>query len=258
MTNKYKEIEKQAKAVADKLEIRLDRLDDKPDLPDPKPPKEKPPPEPPKRNQLVAIPNKIDLAYNGKIREEDLDVDDPVHILMEKFRSGEIDAADLSVDDKFVMIRHMREEEGLTQDLIAEELGVTRRTVVNYCQKIKKLKAQALADEDIWSIGGQLYSQGIKAMEDSIKKGKYKDFAYVMTSLIATLQSLGLVFKMPKQSMVQQNIITEQQARQGAEGFKQLKNMADNQEVNLDNVLNELLAAVKSGSLDKKDVDNNK
>ncbi|NCU32112.1 MAG: hypothetical protein EOM23_04090 [Candidatus Moranbacteria bacterium] len=95
-------------------------------------------------------------------------------------------------------------------------------------------------------------------MEDSIKKGKYKDFAYVMTSLIATLQSLGLVFKMPKQSMVQQNIITEQQARQGAEGFKQLKNMADNQEVNLDNVLNELLAAVKSGSLDKKDVDNNK
>ena len=73
-----------------------------------------------------------------------------------------------------------------------------------------------------------------------------------MTSLIATLQSMGLVFKMPRQSQVQQNIITEQQAKMGAEGFKQLKNMGDKEEINLDNVLNELLAAVKTGKLDKK------
>jgi len=256
MNSNFKEIEKQAKDMADKVTVRLDRMQEMPDLPDPKPPKEKPPPEPPKRNQLVEIPYKVDLAYNGRIREEDLEVDDPVHILLAKFRTGEIDAADLSVDDKFVMIRHMREEEGLTQDKIAEELGVTRRTVVNYCQKIKRLKAQELADSDIWEVGGQLYAQGLKAMEDSIKKGKYKDFAYVMTSLIATLQSMGLIFKTPKHSLVQQHIVTEQQAKRGAEGFKQLKNMNDKEEINLDNVLNELLGAVKSGRLDKKEVDN--
>ena len=254
MNSNFKKIEKEAKDIANKVTIRLDRQE-MPDLPDPKPPKEKPAPEPPKKNQLIEIPYKVDISYNGKIREEDLDVDDPVHILLEKFRIGEIDAADLSVDDKFVMIRYMREEEGLTQDLIAEELGVTRRTVVNYCQKIKRLKAQELADSDIWEIGGELYAQGVKAMEDSIKKGKYKDFAYVMTSLIATLQSMGLVFKMPRQSQVQQNIITEHQAKMGAEGFKQLKNMGDKEEINLDNVLNELLAAVKTGKLDKK-IDN--
>jgi len=241
----FKDAKKEADEVVGKVTIRLDNLKEMPDLPDTNRQKEKP-----KKNQLIEIPHRVDLAYQGKIREEDLEVDDPIHILMEKFRSGEIDASDLSVDDKFVMIRYMLEVEGMTQDNIAEELGITRRTVLNYCQKIKKMKAQELADSDIWQIGGQLYSQGLKAMENSIQQGKYKDFAYVMTSLIATLQSMGLIFKMPKQSQIQQNIITEQQAKKGAEGFKQLKNMSNNEEINLDNVLNELLGAVKAGKLD--------
>ena len=245
MRKDFKDAKKEADEVVGKVTIRLDNLKEMPDLPDTNRQKEKP-----KKNQLIEIPHRVDLAYQGKIREEDLEVDDPIHILMEKFRSGEIDASDLSVDDKFVMIRYMLEVEGMTQDNIAEELGITRRTVLNYCQKIKKMKAQELADSDIWQIGGQLYSQGLKAMENSIQQGKYKDFAYVMTSLIATLQSMGLIFKMPKQSQIQQNIITEQQAKKGAEGFKQLKNMSNNEEINLDNVLNELLGAVKAGKLD--------
>ena len=245
MRKDFKDAKKEADEVVGKVTIRLDNLKEMPDLPDTNRQKEKP-----KKNQLIEIPHRVDLAYQGKIREEDLEVDDPIHILMEKFRSGEIDASDLSVDDKFVMIRYMLEVEGMTQDNIAEELGITRRTVLNYCQKIKKMKAQELADSDIWEIGGQLYSHGLKAMENSIQQGKYKDFAYVMTSLIATLQSMGLIFKMPKQSQIQQNIITEQQAKKGAEGFKQLKNMSNNEEINLDNVLNELLGAVKAGKLD--------
>lgn len=247
---KYKETLSKAKSIADQITVEV--RDGEPFKGPPKKEKEE---EKPKKNQLVKIPTKMELAYRGRVREEDLDVDDPVHILLEKFRAGEIDAADLSVDDKFVIIRHMREVEGKTQDKIAEELGVTRRTVINYCNKIKEQKAQALADTDIWELGGELYSSGMRAMEDALKKGKYKDFAYLMTSLISTLQSMGLIFKMPKQSQVSQQIVTEIQSKKGAEGFKQLKRMADSEEINLDNTLNEILAAVKDGKLDKKDVD---
>ena len=252
MTDDYKDSLQKAETAVEQMVIRIDHQRE-PYKPKEKPPKEPKIEEPPKRNQLIEIPYRVDLAYQGKIREEDLDVDDPIHILVQKFRNKEIDQADLSIDEKFVIIRYLREEEGLTQDAIAEELGVTRRTVVNYCQKIKKLKAQALADADIWEIGGDLYSKGIKAMDEAMNKGKYKEFAYVMTSLIATLQSMGLIFKMPKQSQVSQQIVTAIQSKKGAEGFKELQKLHDKKEINLDNVLNELMGAVKSGKLDKDD-----
>jgi predicted transcriptional regulator len=255
MNADYKESLIKAKKIADKVSVRLDT---KP------PPKlyeakkaEKPKKEEAEKpkNQLVLVPNKVDLAYQGKIREEDLEVDDPVHILVQRFRAGEILAEDMSVDDKFVIIRHMREEDGMTQDEIAEEIGISRRTVGNYCAKIKKLNAQKLADADLWEIGGELYHTGMKAMRDAIQKGKYKEFAYLMTSLISTLQSMGLVFKMPARSQIQQSIISQQQTRRGSEGFKRLKNMESSEEVNIDNVLNELFGAVQDGKLDKKDED---
>jgi predicted transcriptional regulator len=249
MNDKYKESLVKAKKIADKVSVKLDTKP-MPKLYETKKKEKQPKEKSEPKNQLVLVPNKVDLAYQGKIREEDLEVDDPVHVLVQRFRDGEILAEDMSVDDKFVIIRHMREEDGMTQDEIAEELGVSRRTVGNYCAKIKKLNAQKLADEDIWQIGGELYHTGMKAMQDAIQKGKYKEFAYLMTSLIATLQSMGLVFKMPRQSQIQQSITQEIAAKKGAAGFKQLKNMGEAQEVNLDNVLNELLGAVKSGKLD--------
>jgi len=225
MTGKYKEALKKAKKTK-KTE---------------KPKKEDVP-----KTELVPLTNKV------VIREEDLTVDSPVLELVEKVREGFLAVEDLSVDDKFVIIRYMREEEGLRQDDIAAELGVTRRTVVNYCQKIRKMRAQELADTDVWDLGGDLYAKGVRAMEDALKKGKYKDFAYLMTSMISTLQSMGLVFKLPKQtqSQIQQNITQEINAKKGVEGFQKLKNISEDKEVNLDNVFNELLGAVKDGKLD--------
>jgi predicted DNA-binding protein (UPF0251 family) len=256
MKDDYKDSLKKAETAAEHMVIRLDHQRE------PYKPKEKPPKEPkleekPKRNQLIEIPHRVDLAYQGKIREDSLDVDDPVHILVEKFRKGEVDQADLGVDEKFVIIRYMREVDGMTQDAIAEEMGVTRRTVINYCNKIKKLKAQTLADSDIWEIGGDLYDKGVRAMEDAMSKGKYKEFAYVMTSLISTLQSMGVIFKMPKQSQVSQQIVTEIRSKKGAEGFRELQKLHDKKEINLDNVLNELMGAVREGKLDKKDEEEN-
>jgi hypothetical protein len=64
---------------------------------------------------------------------------------------------------------------------------------------------------------------------------------------------MGVIFKMPKQSQVSQQIVTEIQSKKGAEGFRELQKLHDKKEINLDNVLNELMGAVRDGKLDKKD-----
>lgn len=204
-----------------------------------------------KQNQLVKVPVVVDTAYEGKLSENELDPTNPVHILVEKFRNGDVYFSDLTVDDRFVLIRYLKEQENLGKDEIAEELGVTVLTVSNYFKKIKEVQAQTLADEDIWQIGGEIYSQGMRAMETAISKGKVKDWAYVLTSMVSTLQSLGLVFKMPKQSMVSQQIMHNMVEKKGQAGFKQIQQLANKEEVNLDSIFNELMGAVQEGKLDK-------
>jgi len=205
--------------------------------------------------ELVTKP----VELYDKVREADLDVDDPAPVLLEKFRAGEITAVDMTPDDKFVVIRFMREEEGLTQDAIARELGVTRRTVINYCNRIKQFQAQELADTNVWELGGQLYEKSLKAMDEALKKGRYQQFAYVMSTMVSTLQSMGLIFKMPKQSQAMINqTISDNRDSKGAAGFKHLKNLAEKEEINIATIYEELFAAVEDGKIDivdKKKVD---
>ena len=248
----YDEVLKKAQVAAELVRVELSEKE----LTFPKKKeKQKDEPKPAKKNQLVTIPRTMELSFEGRTREEDLAVDDPVHILWQKFENGEIDQSDLSVDDKFVLIRYLKTEKGMKQDEIAEKLGVTRRTVVNYYKKIKELDARTLADSDIWEIGGEIYTQGLQIMEAALKKGDGRQWSYVLTSMISTLQSLGLVFKMPKQSMVQQEIMHNMMEKKGQEGFKQLKTISAKEEINLDSVFTELMGAVQNGTIDKKDVD---
>ena len=246
----YDEVLKKAQGTIEKITVEM------PPEKEPKfPEKKKNPvgrPKKVKQNQLVKIPQIVDTSLEGKISEDELDPTYPVHILVEKFRNGDVDFTDLTVDDRFTMIRHLKEKESKNKHEIAEELGVTVQTVTNYFKKIKELNAQVLADEDIWKMGGEIYSQGIRAMEAAINKGKVKDWAYVLTSMISTLQSLGLVFKMPKQSMVSQQIQHNMAEKKGHEGFKQIKHIAENEEINLESVFNELMGAVNDGKLDKE------
>ena len=201
--------------------------------------------------ELVTKP--VVVPDYDRFREEDLEVDEAVPAIIEKLGAEEITAVDLTPDEKFAVIRHLRENEGLTQDAIAQRLGVTRRTVINYCNKIKKFQAQELMDTNVWELGGMLYQKSLKAMDEALSKGRYQQFAYVMSTMISTLQSMGLIFKMPKQSqsMIDQTI-SDRRDKKGAAGFQKLVNMAEKEEINLDNVFNELMAAVKEGKIDEK------
>jgi hypothetical protein len=63
---------------------------------------------------------------------------------------------------------------------------------------------------------------------------------------------MGLVFKVPQRSQVQQQIMHDLHVR-GAEGFTQLKQVADENEINIDAVFEELLGSVKEGKLEKEE-----
>lgn len=209
--------------------------------------------KPKPKNHLIELPSKVDLAYDGKKKEEDLEVDHPANILYEKVMDGEIETSDLTPDDKFVIIKYMRETEKLSADQIAEKLSVSRRTAFNYIRKIKEYNAKALADSTIWEIGGDIYQKGVEAMDMALKMGRPKDFAYVLSMMVSTLQSMGLVFKMPQRSQVQQNIMQEITMK-GNEGFKQLQDVAkENDEVTIDAVYEEIMGAVKEGKIEKDD-----
>ncbi|MCF8012499.1 MAG: hypothetical protein K9L56_14600 [Clostridiales bacterium] len=207
-------------------------------------------------NQLIEMPHKVDLPYQGKKREEDLEVDDPAHHILQKVRDEEIEPSDLSPDDKFVVIRYMREIEKKKQDDIAAELMVSRRTVINYCNKIKQFNAQKLSDTNIWELGGDIYQKALEAIEGALKDHKYKDVAYIISVMVSSLQSMGLVFKVPQKSQVQQQIMHDLQVH-GAEGYSQMKKVADENEINIDAVFEEIMGAVKEGKLEESKEEDN-
>jgi len=205
-------------------------------------------------NQLAKLPSKVKDQYDAVKGEEEFDVDDPVFVLVDQIRAGEVEVSDLNPDERFFVIKYLRENENKKQDEIAHELGITRRTVVNYCTKIKQFNAKKLADNDAWTIGGDIYRISMDAIEGAMASGKYQQVAYVISTMISTLQSMGLVFKVPQRSQIQQQVMHDLHVK-GAEGFTQLKQVADENEINIDAVFEELLGSVKDGKLEKEDKD---
>ncbi|MCB5280146.1 MAG: hypothetical protein LHW59_11585, partial [Candidatus Cloacimonetes bacterium] len=81
----YDEVLKKAQVAAEQVRVELSEKE----LTFPKKKeKQKDEPKPAKKNQLVTIPRTMELSFEGRTREEDLAVDDPVHILWQKFENG--------------------------------------------------------------------------------------------------------------------------------------------------------------------------
>ena len=245
MSDKTKEFKKKAQEVKKNIPSSKVRVRDEDNV-EPykdKPKKEAKEPEVeeegPKKNQLAEIPKKVDVAYDGSKREEDLDTEEPAQVLAEKVKNGDLSNEDLSVDDRMVMIGYLSEQEQKTGDQIAEVLGVSRRTVVNYLRKLREFRARQLAEKDSWELGGELYEMGMHAMRESLKQGKFQQFSHCLSTLITTLQSLGLLYKMPERSQQQLAVAQSIQFR-GSKGFDSLKKQSQGEEHNLEGVLHEL------------------
>lgn len=245
MSDKTKEFKKKAEQVKKNIPSSKVRVRDEDNV-EPykdKPKKEAKEPEveeeKPKKNQLAEIPKKVDVAYNGSKREEDLDTEEPAQVLANKVRNGEMGNEDLSADDRLLVIAHLTEQEHLTGDQVAQELGISRRTVVNYLKKLREFRARQLSELDTWTLGGDLYTMGMTALKESLKEGKYTQFSHVLSTLISSLQSLGLLYKMPERSQQQLAVAQSIQFR-GSKGFDSLKKQSQGEEHNLEGVLHEL------------------
>jgi predicted DNA-binding protein (UPF0251 family) len=248
---RLKEIQKQM--PKNKIVVKEENVD----LPEPyqgTEKEEKPEVQPPK-NQLIQVPTQVDFAYDAGKAEEDIDVDDPAYVLVQKIRDGEIDHAELTADDKFVAIRYLLHVEHLTQDQVAGELGISRRTVVNYVRKIKDQQAKALSQETVWTLGGEVWNLCMKAAYQALASNKPKQVAEVLEKMIQTLQTMGLVYRVPNQSQIQQ--ATHQNISvSGASQFKSAIE-GEGQEVNIENVLTDLMKLAESGNMKDEGHNNN-
>lgn len=193
------------------------------------------------KNDRYKIENPVQVSkYDKQVKnEEELESDDPAHLMVEKIRDGVTKPEDLIPDDKFVIIRYLRETERLTQDKIAEELSLSRRTVINYCNKIKKLNAQKVSDTTAHELGGELLQMGKEAMKMAIQDRKGKDWAYIAQNLVTMLQSLGLIYKQPSQSQIHQMM----EKVDSAQGYKDAnRKFTEHDKQNLDSVIEEVIS----------------
>lgn len=204
--------------------------------------------EDPNKNHLVYEPKQVDFAYDAAKSEEEFEVDDPAFTIYEQIKSGERTPDDLSVDEKFVLIRHLRQDMHMTQDQVASELRVTRRTVVNYDRRIKEYQAKKLHDETVWSLGGEAYTLCMDAAKQALKGGKSKAVAEILEKMISMLQSLGLLYREPaasKQAIMQQ--IKKDVTVTGVQQYQE-KVQGD---LSLENVLSELMEGIEQGKLEE-------
>jgi len=210
-----------------------------------------PPPPKPRTEPKVIEPS----WEQGKI-ESDLNVDDPAHILVEKIRSGEVDPADLNTDERFVAIRYLKEEEHYTQDQTAEMLGLSRRTICKYHQRLKESKELELAQENEYSLGAEALDLCRKAAYLALRSGKPEQASKCIRAGISILQDLGLIRRAPTTSQSMQAIYSVSENKSA--GYQNFKQAVEGQEINIENVLNELVASVERGELDNKEEKNKK
>lgn len=204
------------------------------------------------KNRLVEIevPHKVAASFDVGKSEEEIEVDDPAHVLVQQVRNGEIPKDELSVDQKFLIVKYLTEEKFYSIDEIADELKVTRPTVARYRKKLKEHHAKQLADHDAWMLGGEVYNLCLRAAHQALASGKPKQVADVLSSMISTLQSMGLVYKMPAQSQIQQAIQSHSKHDVTVSNIEKFKKEVEGNEINLENVLNELFDAAEKHEQD--------
>ena len=195
------------------------------------------------KNQLARIPYRVEHSYleNAK-SEEDLESDEPPQVLARQLESGEISPLDLSTDDKMLVVYHLKYNEKMTGNEIAERLKMSRRSVTNYAKEATKHNAKRLSEMSTWEYGGEMFAMGEQALMQALKLQKPQQAAWVMKTMTELLQSLGLLYQQPNRSQIQQQIAQDINIKGGQGYSKTLQRLQqEGQEVNFTNVLEELM-----------------
>ena len=120
--------------------------------------------------------------------------------LLQGVKAKEISGSDLTVDERRLVVRSMKEL-GQTQDAIAELLKVSRRTIVNDYRVLRHEQALAMQQTDTHEVAGEVYSVAKTCIRRALQAGSFRTVSVVMRDMVEVLQSLGVLYRAPKTSM---------------------------------------------------------
>lgn len=201
-------------------------------------------------NMAVSPAPRVEETFDTGKAEDEFEVDTPEEEIVNLIHLGEIIPEEMTVDEKFLAIRYLYEQKGMTQGEIAKEVKLSRQTVCKYVKKIKEQQAKQLTTETVWTIGGEVKKYAMQAVRQAmLEEGNSRFVPKMLKDMVETLQSLGLLYAEPKRSitmsMVNQNVNTTH-----TEGYQKYQSTVSGQEENVENMLEEMLAAIEQGELD--------
>jgi len=186
--------------------------------------------------------------------EDALEVSDSAITLLEKIDSGNLDIEDCTHAEQLVLVKYLRDNEGYNIDQISYRLRMNRKKVVQLLNELRQMKAYDLLRMKIPELGGEIFSLGFEAARKALQKGQYKTVAYILSTTVAMLQSIGLIYKMPKRSQIVADIFQKVDYTNDKDIDKFLT-VIKGQEDSVEKVLNEALNMLESGVKEVKETE---
>ena len=121
--------------------------------------------------------------------------------LLQGIKAKEIIGSELTVDERRLVVRSMKEL-GQTQDAISELLSVSRRTIVSDYKVLRHEQALAIQTTDTNEIAGEVYEVAKTCIRRALQAGSFKTVSTIMRDMVEVLQSLGILYRAPKTSML--------------------------------------------------------
>jgi len=200
-----------------------------------------------KKNKIGNIGQVIEAGYNTAI--PDLDTGSSTLDVLEKLKDG-FKWDNLTETEKLLAVKYYKDQGRYTLDEIAKHIGISRGTAAKYSKQLKKLRAYELSVQNIWELGGDLYVKYKSAYRLAMKEKQPKAAAYVLSNMISTLQSMGLVYKAPTRQQIQAAIKQHTiHSQESVKGYNRFVEALKGKELTYEQILNELMEAVKEDKL---------
>jgi len=187
-----------------------------------------------------------------------LDMDSSVHDLIESIKDGEQEWDNLKTGEKMAIIKYYLDEGTYTIQDIAKEMGVSPKTIQKYRAMVAGVEKEDLEAGGTWKVAMEVYRKYKAAYRLAMKKGQPKAAGYILTNMVSTLQSLGILYKAPTRRQVQAAIRqhTVHSKDPGSyKDYQSFRKALTGKEDKYVLVLEELLNAVETNKIDDKNKD---
>jgi len=121
--------------------------------------------------------------------------------LLRAIKEKQLTGKDLTMDERRLVVRSMKQL-GQTQDAIADLLQISRRTIVSDYKVLRHEQALAIQATDTHDMAGEVYEVAKTCIRRALQAGSFKTVSIIMRDMVEVLQSLGVLYRAPKTSML--------------------------------------------------------